>query len=69
MSNTYNRIISAINKFNDDCNGQANLGSPYARADLADIIYHAVMKQSDHTSTNNDQQLEIFTNKDDLTHK
>ena len=69
MSNTYNRIKAAINKFNDDCDGQANLSSPHARADLADIIYHAVMKQIDHTSTHNDQQLEIFTNKDDLTHK
>ena len=66
---TYSRIKTAINKFNDDCNGQANLSSPHARADLTDMIYQAVMKQVDHTSTSNDQSYITFTNSDDVEHK
>ena len=63
---TFNRIKMAIDKFNDGCNGQANLGSPHARADLAELIYNSVMKQSESdTMTLNDQQTFIFTNKTD----
>lgn len=69
MSNTYNRIKQAIDKFNDDCNGQANLSSPHARDDLASLLYDAVMKQNDTSATYNDQQLDIFTNNDDVKHK
>ena len=66
---TFNRIKHTIDKFNEDCNGQANLGSPYLRADLAEAIYNAVMKQSNETETYNQQELKVFSNIDDSEHK
>lgn len=65
--NTQDRILTAINKFNDDNDGQVNLGSTYAREDLAELIYNAVMKQmNDQTvsETYNTQEMFNFTNKD-----
>mgnify|MGYP005744984295 CR=1 FL=1 len=63
---TFNRIKRTIDKFNDDFDGQVNLASPHARADLTELIYNAVMKQSDDSdATINDQQTFIFTNKTD----
>lgn len=61
---TFERILKAITKFNDDCDGQANLNSPHARMDLATFVYDVVMKQED-PGTFNDEQLELFSNKDD----
>jgi hypothetical protein len=62
--NTLNRIKHAINKFNVDCNNQANLASPHARADLAEVIYDAILKQeTTESSTVNDQRTFNFTNK------
>ena len=66
---TFNRIKQVIDKFNEDCNGQVNLGSPYIRTDLAEAIYNAVMKQSNETETYNQQELKIFSNIDDSEHK
>ena len=66
---TLNRIKRTIDKFNEDCNGQANLGSSHLRADLAEAIYNAVMKQSNETETYNQQELKIFSNIDDSEHK
>ena len=61
---TYERILEIITKFNDDYAGQLNLASPGSRIDLATAIYNVVMKQSP-VSTSNDEQLELFTNKDE----
>lgn len=63
--NTRDRIKQAIEKYNDDCNGQVNLGSPHARADLVELIYNAVMKQGQDDNTFNQQQLYLFSNNDD----
>lgn len=62
--NTFNRIIATISKYNDDNHGQVNLGSPHARADLAELIYKAVMKQDEITSSHtiNKQDTFIFEN-------
>jgi hypothetical protein len=58
-----NRIKEAIDKFNVDCNNQSNLSSPYARADLAELIYNAILKQDKTgSSTVNDQQTFTFSN-------
>ena len=64
--NTFNRIIAAISKYNDKHDGQVNLASPYARADLAELIYDAVMKQnlSGESYTINNQETFNFSNKD-----
>lgn len=67
--NTHNRILSAIDKFNNDCGGQANLASQHAREDLADAIYNAVMKQTASSETTNQQQVIIFSNIEDSEHK
>lgn len=67
--NTRDRIKQAIDKYNDSFNGQVNLGSAHARADLAELIYLAVMKQTTDTSTHNEQQLYLFTNKEQSEHK
>ena len=69
MSNTFTRIKQAIDKFNDDCNGQANLSSTYARTDLAESIYNAVMKQTASSETTNQQQVIVFSNIEDSEHK
>ena len=66
---TFNRIKQTIDKFNEDCDGQVNLGSPHLRVDLAEAIYNAVMKQSNETETHNQQELKIFSNIDDSKHK
>lgn len=66
---TFNRIKQTIDKFNEDCDGQVNLGSPHLRVDLAEAIYNAVMKQSNETETHNQQELKIFSNIDDSEHK
>ena len=69
MTDTFNRIKQTIDKYNDDCDGQANLASPFARTDLAELIYNAVMKQSPNSSTFNTQDTFSFTNKPDPEHK
>lgn len=65
--NTHSRILAAIAKFNNDCGGQANLGSIHAQEDLATMVYNAVMKQTDEqstTATYNIQETFNFSNKD-----
>lgn len=69
MTDTLNRIKTVINKFNDDCAGQANLASPHARTDLAELIYNAVMKQNLPNSTINTQSVFRFSNNTDTEHK
>ena len=69
MTNTFNRIKLAIEKYNDACNGQVNLASPFARADLTELIYNAVMKQAPNSETFNTQDTFNFTNKTDTKHK
>ena len=60
---TYERILEVITKFNDDYDSQLNLASPGTRIDMATAIYNVVMKQVP-VSTTNDEQLELFSNKD-----
>ena len=67
--NAFDRIKTAIDKYNEDCNGQSNLASPYARADLAELIYNAVMKQTSSSETHNLQQVITFSNIDSTEHK
>lgn len=66
---TYNKIVATISKYNNDHDGQVNLGSPHARADLAELIYNTIMKQTNVTSTYNSQSTFKFSNKDDVEHK
>ena len=63
---TFNRIVATITKYNDTHDGQVNLASPFARADLAELIYKAVMKQDNDapSHTINRQDTFIFENKD-----
>ena len=63
---TFNRIVTAITKYNDANDGQVNLASPFARADLAELVYNAVMKQNNDepSYTVNKQDTFIFENKD-----
>ena len=70
--NTKQRITRAIEQFNQDMNGQANLHSASARDDLAEMIYDAIMKQidfNDNEGTYNQQQMYLFTNKEQSEHK
>ena len=69
MTDTLNIINTVIDKFNDDCSGQVNLASPYARADLAELIYNAVIKQALPDSTVNTQSVFRFSNIVDNEHK
>lgn len=70
--NTKQRITRAIEQFNQDMNGQVNLHSASARDDLAEMIYDAIMKQidfNDNEGTYNQQQMYLFTNKEQSEHK
>lgn len=68
--NTQERIIVAIQRFNDACDGQVNLNSAAAREDLAALVYDAVLKINGfQAGTYNDQQLEIFEKNDADEHK
>lgn len=70
--NTRQRITLAIERFNQHADGQANLSSEAARSDLTDLIYDAIMKQQDfdtESSTHNEQQMYLFTNKEHSEHK
>lgn len=62
--NTRDRIYQAIVKFNDRYNNQVNLASDAAVEELTKLVYDAVLKIGDHTSTYNEQQLYLFKNID-----
>lgn len=70
--NIKQRITRAIEQFNQDMNNQVNLYSASARDDLAEMIYDAIMKQidfNDNEGTYNQQQMYLFTNKEQSEHK
>jgi hypothetical protein len=61
--NTQQRITQAIINFVDRY-PQPNLESQAAQDTLSQMVYQAVMKQSDWCGTYNDQQMELFSNND-----
>lgn len=71
-------IKSTIKEYSDRYSGQVNLGSPYAQADLTELLHDNIMLNQalnvepvDDTSseTYNDQQLLLFTNLEDQSNK
>jgi hypothetical protein len=76
MQNNLTQLIkSTIKEYSDRHDGQVNLGSPYAQADLTELLYDNIILYNmfdvdDTTSeTYNDQQLLLFTNINDQQNK
>lgn len=71
-------IKSTIKEYSDRYDGQVNLGSPYAQADLTELLHDAIMlnhlldvdsPEDTSSETYNDQQLLLFSNIKDQSNK
>lgn len=69
LNDIKNKLTATIKRFSDRYEGQVNLTSEAAQSDLADEIIKEILDTAVTLNTENKDQLELFSNLDQETHK